>query len=163
MKKPELVGELMKVMSAAVSLPCTVKCRLGVDNLDSYEFCRDFIKTVSVNGHVQHFIIHARKAFLKGLNPAENRNIPPLNYDYVYQLQKEFPELRFSLNGGIRTISQAKSLIQEKGLYGCMIGRGAYDDPWEMRHIDSQIYSKPSKNHSKEEVLYQYSDFVERM
>lgn len=85
---------------------------------------------MSVNGKVQHFIIHARKAFLKGLNPSENRNVPPLKYDYVYQMQKDFPNLRFTLNGGVRTIEQAISLIKDKNLEGCMIGRGAYDDPW---------------------------------
>lgn len=111
MKKPDLVANLMKAMSSAVTIPCTVKCRLGVDNLDTYEFCKGFVGNVSQNGNVQHFIIHARKAFLKGLNPAENRNIPPLKYDYVYQLQQDFPSLKFTLNGGVRTINQAISLI----------------------------------------------------
>lgn len=111
MKEPPLVAQLAQAMTKAVSTTCTIKCRLGVDNLDSYEFCRDFIGEVSKVGNIRHFIIHARKAHLKGLNPSENRNIPPLKYDYVYQLQKDFPHLLFTLNGGIRTIAHAKQLI----------------------------------------------------
>jgi tRNA-dihydrouridine synthase A len=87
----------MEAMARAVKIPCTVKCRLGVDEFDTYEFLRDFVAEVSQGGKglITHFVIHARKAFLKGLNPAQNRSIPPLIYDRVYQLQKDFPTLTF--------------------------------------------------------------------
>ena len=84
-----------------------MKCRLGVDEYDSYEFAKNFIGEVSNVPNIKHFIIHARKAFLKGLNPAQNRNIPPLMYDRVYQLKEDFPHLKFTLNGGIKTIKDA--------------------------------------------------------
>lgn len=90
MREPELVYQCMQTVSEKVKIPCTIKCRLGVDEFDSYEFARDFVKIVSDNGkgNIKHFIIHARKAFLKGLNPAQNRNIPPLMYDRVDRLKK---------------------------------------------------------------------------
>lgn len=160
MKQPQLVAELAKAMSEATTLPCTVKCRLGVDEFDSYEYVRNFLETITSQTKLKHFVIHARKAHLKGLNPAENRNIPPLKYDYVYRLQKEFPGINFTMNGGIRTIDQATTLIREQNLYGCMIGRGAYEDPWEMRKVDPLVYNRPSKNYSREEILHLYGDFV---
>ena len=105
MKEPKLVYDCMKAIREKIKYtPCTVKCRLGVDDFDSYEFVKEFVAEVSKEGNVDHFIIHARKAFLKGLNPAQNRNVPPLQYDRVYQLQQDFPDLKFSINGGIKTI-----------------------------------------------------------
>lgn len=112
MKEPQLVYECMKAVRERVKgTACTVKCRLGVDEFDSYEFARDFIKETSREGNVEHYIIHARKAFLKGLNPAQNRNVPPLWYDRVYQLQQDFPNIKFSLNGGVKTLKHAQELI----------------------------------------------------
>ena len=117
----------MSVVSERVKgTACTVKCRLGVDDFDSYEFAKEFVEEVSKNGSVTHFIIHARKAFLKGLNPAQNRNIPPLMYDRVYQLQEDFPHLRFTINGGIKTLYDAHEIIKNHHVWGCMIGRTAY-------------------------------------
>lgn len=106
MKEPELVKECMLAMSKAVKIRCTVKCRLGVDNFDSYEFAKEFVDKVSEGGKgiIKHFVIHARKAILKGLNPAQNRSIPPLMYDRVYQLKKDFPTLTFELNGGLKSV-----------------------------------------------------------
>lgn len=126
MKEPSLVAACLATMSKTVEVPCTVKCRLGVDEIENYEFTRDFVKEVSENGRVRHFVVHARNAILKGLSPAENRIIPPLKYEYVYKLQQEFPHINFTLNGGIKTIKQAKALLDENKLYGCMIGRTAY-------------------------------------
>ena len=103
MKKPELVAECTKAMANAVNIPVTVKCRLGVDEFDSFEFTKNFVNTVSTKGNVKHFIIHARKAFLKGLDPKKNRSVPPLNYESVIKLKKEFPDLNFSINGGFRS------------------------------------------------------------
>jgi len=111
MKEPETVAKIMRAMAEAVSIPVTVKCRLGVDEFDSYEFARNFIETVSTQGKVKHFIIHARKALLKGLSPTENRNIPPLKYDYVMQLKKDFPDITFSINGGFKTPTQIENIL----------------------------------------------------
>ncbi len=108
----------MQAMAKAVSIKCTVKCRLGVDDFDSYEFLVNFVKTVTNNGEgpIKHFVIHARKAFLKGLNPAQNRTIPPLMYDRVYRLKKDFPSLSFQINGGLKIVKQAKIIVDENGL-----------------------------------------------
>lgn len=111
MKEPKLVSQCLGKMAKEANIPCTVKCRLGVDDIEDYEFTREFVQEVSQNGHVNHFVVHARNAILKGLSPAENRVIPPLKYDYVYRLQKDFPHLNFTLNGGIKTIKQAKDLL----------------------------------------------------
>jgi len=93
MKEKENVAEIMKTMQQTVNIPCTIKCRLGVDDYDSYEFIDQFIQYIVDNSNTSHFIIHARKAFLKGLNPAQNRNIPPLMYDRVYKLIDEYPDI----------------------------------------------------------------------
>ncbi len=103
MNEPKTVADIVAEMKKLVSVPVTVKCRLGVDDHDSYEEVSKFITTVSAAG-ASHFIIHARKAFLNGLNPKENRTVPPLRYDWVYKLVKDFPKLQFSLNGGLQSI-----------------------------------------------------------
>lgn len=100
MFKPKLVAEITREMNRAVNIPVTVKCRLGVDDLDKYEDVKEFIRTVSQEGGVSKFIIHARKCFLTGLTPLENRNIPPLKYDWVFKLKEDFPDIRFVINGG---------------------------------------------------------------
>lgn len=131
MKEPELVYQCMKAMRERVNgVNCTVKCRLGVDEFDSYEFVRNFVGQVSKNGNVDHFIIHARKAFLKGLNPAQNRSVPPLQYEKVYKLKQDFPHLKFTINGGIKTMTEAKKILQTYDLEGCMMGRAAYENPY---------------------------------
>lgn len=109
MKEPLRVQELVREIIKVSPIPVTVKCRLGVDEFDSYEFFKNFISIVS-GGGVTHFIVHARKAWTKGLNVIENRTIPPLKYDWVYQIAKEFPTLRFTINGGIKTIETVFSL-----------------------------------------------------
>jgi tRNA-dihydrouridine synthase A len=142
MKEPELVKECMEVMKKAVDIPCTVKCRLGVDEFDSYEFVREFVAEVSNKGQgpITHFIIHARKAFLKGLNPAQNRTVPPLMYDRVYRLKQDFPTLTFEINGGIKDIAHGHQICTEHRLEGCMVGRLAYENPFELMKAD-EIYS----------------------
>jgi len=162
MKDPELVAKIMKKMNDSVNIPCTVKCRLGVDDFDSYEFASNFVKTVSEKGDVKHFIVHARKAFLKGLNPAQNRNIPPLKYDYVLQLKKDFPQLDFSINGGFKTTEQIQGiLVEENGLAGCMLGRKAYDDPWQFGDYDRVFYGQKNPGLSRREILENWADFGE--
>ncbi|KAL4453050.1 hypothetical protein ABPG73_005956 [Tetrahymena malaccensis] len=154
MKEPEVVAEIMRKMKETCSIPVTVKCRLGVDNFDSYEFARDFIKIVSEKGQVQHFVVHARKAFLKGLNPAQNRNVPPLKYDYVLRLKQEFPHLQFSINGGFKTYDQISDILKtENGLHGCMLGRAAYETPWLFSDMDRRFYGKQNPGFSRREIL----------
>lgn len=112
MGNAQLVADCVKAMRDAVSIPVTVKTRIGIDDQDSYEFLCDFINTVSGNGECEMFIIHARKAWLSGLSPKENREIPPLDYDRVYQLKRDFPQLTMSINGGIKSLEEAKTHLQ---------------------------------------------------
>lgn len=127
MKKPELVADCVAAMRAAVNLPITVKTRIGVDQQDSYAELQHFIGAVNAAG-CETFIIHARKAWLKGLSPRQNRTVPPLRYDVVYQLKRDFPQLEIIINGGIKTWSEIESHWQQ--VDGVMIGREAYDNPF---------------------------------
>ena len=127
MERPGLVADCVAAMLATSPVPVTVKCRIGVDDQDPEVVLPDFLQRVSAAGG-SHFIIHARKAWLQGLSPKENREIPPLNYDLVRRMKAEFPHLTISVNGGITTLAQAADLLQA-GLDGVMIGRAAYHDP----------------------------------
>lgn len=172
MKEAGLVRECMEAMAKAVSIPCTVKCRLGVDEFDSYEFLVDFIKEVSGNsqGPIRHFVIHARKAFLKGLNPAQNRTIPPLIYERVYRLKEDFPALSFEINGGIKNVGMAKGMVDGNNLQGCMVGRMAYENPFELMHVDHIFYGETpytnkyeSDAQARRTIMLQYADYIERL
>ena len=127
MERPALVAECVAAMAEASPLPVTVKCRIGVDDQDPEVVLPDFLDKVSAAG-VSHFVIHARKAWLKGLSPKENREIPPLDYPLVLQMKAAYPHLTICINGGITTLAQAKALL-DQGLDGVMIGRAAYHDP----------------------------------
>ena len=127
MERPALVAECVAAMMAEADVPVTVKCRIGVDDQDPEVVLPDFLEKVSAAG-VSHFIIHARKAWLQGLSPKENREIPPLNYGLVLRMKAAFPHLTICLNGGVTTLEQAKSLL-DQGLDGVMLGRAAYHDP----------------------------------
>ncbi|MDZ4312172.1 MAG: tRNA dihydrouridine(20/20a) synthase DusA [Cypionkella sp.] len=127
MERPSLVAECVAAMIAEANVPVTVKCRIGVDDQDPEVVLPDFIERVAAAG-VTHFIIHARKAWLKGLSPKENREIPPLNYDLVLRMKAAFPQLTICINGGITSLGQAQSLL-DQGLDGVMLGRAAYHDP----------------------------------
>ena len=127
MERPALVAECVKAMQDVADVPVTVKCRIGVDDQTPETVLPRFLETVSAAG-VSHFVVHARKAWLKGLSPKENREIPPLNYDLVLQMKAEFPHLTICLNGGVTSLAQAKALLAQ-GLDGVMIGRAAYHDP----------------------------------
>jgi tRNA-dihydrouridine synthase A len=127
MEKPGLVADCVAAMQAETAAPVTVKCRIGVDEQDPQQVLPDFIEKVARAG-VSHFIIHARKAWLQGLSPKENREIPPLDYDLVLAMKARFPELTLCINGGVTTLPQAEALLA-KGLDGVMIGRAAYHDP----------------------------------
>eukprot|EP00826_Nyctotherus_ovalis_P001000 TRINITY_DN10102_c0_g1_i12.p1 TRINITY_DN10102_c0_g1~~TRINITY_DN10102_c0_g1_i12.p1 ORF type:complete len:267 (+),score=77.51 TRINITY_DN10102_c0_g1_i12:349-1149(+) len=163
MLEPLTVARIAERMrESAGGVPVTVKCRLGVDDHDSYEELNNFINVVAKSG-VNHFIIHARKAYLQGLNPKENRTVPPLKYDWVYRLAEDFPSLQFSLNGGLQSIEQMKEAVAEdRKLAGCMIGRVAYNDPWMMGRIDREMFGEKGCELSRREVLLKYAEAVEQ-
>jgi len=132
-----LVNECLSEMSAATSLPVTVKHRIGIDELDSPEFLFGFVDEIKKSG-CSTFIVHARKAILQGLSPKENRDIPPLIYDRVYDLKTKFPELEVIINGGIKTLDEIQTHLHH--VDGVMVGREAYQNPWLLSHIDKEIY-----------------------
>lgn len=159
MAEPALVAECMTALLDAVRLPVTLKLRLGIDDRDSYGELCDFVGTQAAAG-VGIFIVHARKAWLQGLSPKENRAVPPLRYDWVRRLKQDFPALTIVINGGIDTLDQALDLLD--GLDGVMIGRAAYSDPWILAEADRRIYGQPTLVPDRRQVLEAYIPFVER-
>lgn len=133
-----LVADCIKAMQDAVTIPVTVKHRIGIDQQDSYEFVCHFIETIMP--YCQTFIVHARKAWLSGLSPKENREVPPLDYECVYQLKRDYPELVIAINGGITSLEQIKIHLQH--VDGVMVGREAYQNPMLLSEIDQQIFAK---------------------
>jgi tRNA-dihydrouridine synthase A len=158
MLEPDHVAECLNAMQANVKVPVTIKCRLGVDHHEDYEFLYNFVNIVQ-NADIEHFIIHARNGILKGLSPRQNRHVPPLKYDYVYQLKKDFPNLNITINGGIKTIDECKEHL--KFVDGVMIGRAAYENPFLIKDIDTELYGIESNVNSKKSILNQYLDYVE--
>ncbi|KMK52276.1 tRNA-dihydrouridine synthase A [[Actinobacillus] muris] len=136
MANAELVARCVEAMKETVAIPVTVKHRIGIDELDSYEFLRDFIE--KIQPYCTDFIVHARKAWLTGLSPKENREIPPLDYERVYQLKRDFPHLNISINGGIKTIEEIKHHLQY--VDGVMVGREAYQNPSLLGQIDQALF-----------------------
>jgi len=158
MAEPALVGECVNEMQAAVDIAITVKSRIGIDDLDSYEFLHTFIDTVSQAG-CQHFIIHARKAWLSGLSPKQNRDVPPLDYARVYQIKQDFRALEISINGGIKSFAEAKQHLQY--LDGVMIGREVYNSPYMLAEADQQIYQQATVTViSRAEVVEKMTDYI---
>ena len=158
MLEPNLVGDCLKNMQDAVSIPVSIKCRLGIDENISYEFLYNFISIVKESG-INIFIIHARNGILSGLSPRQNRNIPPLKYDYVYKLKEDFPELEIIINGGIKSLEESETHL--KKVDGVMIGRAAYDNPFMLKDIESNFYNIDSCTESKKEILNKYLEYVE--
>lgn len=158
MKTPHLVGDAVAAMVDAVSLPVTVKNRIGVDEMDSYEHLRDFVGIVSERG-CSSFTIHARKAWLQGLSPKQNREIPPLRYDLVQRLKEDFPHLEIILNGGITSLDQAEEQLQWAD--GIMIGREAYHNPWILADADRLLFGATGHPLTRESVLEAFIPFVE--
>lgn len=154
MAEPELVADCVKAMKEAVSIPVTVKTRIGIDDSDSYEFLQRFITIVSEQGGCDNFTLHARKAWLSGLSPKENREIPPLDYSRVYQVKRELPHLTIAINGGIKTLEEAKQHLQY--VDGVMIGREAYQNPGMLAFVDRELFGS-------EEEIRQAADIVEAM
>lgn len=159
MKEPELVAECVAAMCNHVSIPVTVKNRLGVDDCDSYQALSRFIRIVSEAG-CNTFYIHARKAWLKGLSPKQNRSIPPLKYDMVYQLAKDFPHLELIINGGITDVDHIKNHLKQ--VDGVMLGRLLCDNPFILHDIEQQLFAESGASQSRREVLQHYLDYAEQ-
>lgn len=158
MAEPELVAECVGAMKQVVDIPVTVKTRIGIDEQDSYEFLTHFIDTVQASGCTD-FIIHARKAWLSGLSPKENREIPPLDYGRVYQLKRDFPLLNISINGGVTTVAQAKEHLIY--LDGVMIGREAYQNPYILAEVDRVLCGSQTEVISREAVIEAMLPYIE--
>ena len=150
MKEPKLVAKCISQMKEATALPVTVKCRIGVDDMDQNIHLDNFINEVSSAG-CNTFIIHARKAWLKGLSPKDNREIPPLNYERVYKLKNTFPDLKFIINGGIKSLHESSIHLQH--VDGVMIGREAYENPLLLAEVDSVIFSDKKVSTSRSDIL----------
>ncbi|KAK7263881.1 hypothetical protein RJT34_31480 [Clitoria ternatea] len=156
MLNPKFVAEAMSAIAANTNVPVSVKCRIGVDDHDSYNELCDFIYQVSSVSPTKHFIIHSRKALLNGISPAENRSIPPLKYEFFYGLLRDFPDLTFTINGGITSVDEANA-AREAGADGVMVGRAAYNNPWHiLGHVDTAIYGTPSSGLTRRQVLEKY-------
>ena len=158
MAEPELVADCVAAMKAAVDVPVTVKSRIGIDDLDSYELLAAFTDRV-VSAGCDVLIVHARKAWLKGLSPKENRDVPPLRYDVVERLKGDFPTLPIVVNGGITTLQQAQAHLQ--ALDGVMIGREAYQNPWMLAEADALIFGDNSPPPTPRGVLEAMLPYVE--
>ncbi|CAJ0993446.1 tRNA dihydrouridine(20/20a) synthase DusA [Pantoea sp. Nvir] len=140
MAEAALVANCIDAMRQVVSIPVTVKTRIGIDDQDSYEFLSNFVSTVAHRGGCNTFIIHARKAWLSNLSPKDNRVIPPLDYSRVYKLKRDFPHLTIAINGGVKSLEEAKIHLQH--LDGVMMGRAAYGNPGLLTHVDHELFSQ---------------------
>ncbi|OMQ23529.1 tRNA dihydrouridine(20/20a) synthase DusA [Serratia oryzae] len=160
MGQATLVADCIKAMRDAVSIPVTVKTRIGIDDQDSYAFLCDFIGTVAGRGECDMFTIHARKAWLSGLSPKENREVPPLDYPRVYQLKRDFPQLTIAINGGVKTLEEAQQHLQH--LDGVMMGREAYQNPGILTRVDSEIFGSAAKVLSSVEIIESLYPYIER-
>ena len=159
MREPATVARAVSVMAKAVDLPVTVKCRIGVDEQDENRDLDGFIDQVADAGCTV-FIVHARKAWLKGLSPKENRDVPPLNYARVHALKARRPELTLVLNGGLMDLAQAQA---ERGdLDGVMLGRAAYQDPWVLAGVDQQFFAAEPVRHSRQQVITDLVAYTDR-
>lgn len=160
MGEAQLVADCVKAMRDVVSIPVTVKTRIGIDDQDSYEFLCDFVQTVSQQGGCDMFIIHARKAWLSGLSPKENREIPPLDYPRVWQLKRDFPHLTMSINGGVKTLEEAKQHLEH--MDGVMVGREAYQNPGLLVSVDREIFGDTAGSPSPADVVRAMYPYIER-
>jgi tRNA-dihydrouridine synthase A len=159
MNEPQLVADCVKAMVDVVDIPVTVKHRIGIDKIESYEFVRDFVGTVSEAG-CGTFIVHARNAWLQGLSPKQNREIPPLRYELVHRLKHEFPSLHFAINGGISANAQVHEHLRL--LDGVMVGREAYHNPWWLAEWDAEFYGAAPQSLTREEVESAMCDYMAR-
>lgn len=159
MGEAELVAQCVAAMRDAVDIPITVKTRIGIDEQDSYEFLVHFVQIVSEKGGCDNFTIHARKAWLSGLSPKENREIPPLDYPRVYQLKRDFPHLTLALNGGITSLEQAQTHLEY--LDGVMIGREAYQSPYMLAEVDQRLFGSITPVIKRTEAVQAMYPYIE--
>lgn len=157
MREPQVVAEAVSQMKATVKLPVTVKCRIGVDEQDSFDDLARFVKIVSSAG-CEIFIVHARKAWLKGLSPKENREVPPLRYEVVRRLKSESPHLTIIINGGIKTVAAVEEHLQT--VDGVMIGREAYTNPYFLAELQKRYYSPSKNSHSRFAIIEKLLPYV---
>jgi len=159
MAAPSLVADCVSAMKASVEIPVTVKCRIGIDEMEGYQPLEHFVEVVSAGG-CDTFIVHARKAWLQGLSPKENREVPPLKYDYVHRLKQEKPELTVVINGGVKTI---KTVTEELAYVdGVMIGREAYNNPYMLARVDRDIYmDKDAAIKNREEIVDELCEYID--
>ena len=159
MAEPGLVAECVAAMAGATQRPVTVKHRIGIDDLDSYTGLSDFVDTVSQAG-CRTFIVHARKAWLQGLSPKQNREIPPLEYDVVHRLKQDFPDLELVINGGFHTLAQVEQQLAR--VDGVMIGREAYRNPWILAGADARLFGAEARVTQRVDVVVRMLPFVEQ-
>jgi tRNA-dihydrouridine synthase A len=160
MAEPQLVADCVRAMREAVRLPVTVKCRIGIDELDDYGFFHHFVSVVREAG-VSVFIVHARKAYLQGLSPKENREIPPLRYEVPWRLKQEHPDLTVILNGGLKTVGQVREWLPR--FDGVMLGRQAYSEPYLLAQLHGEFIDKDWLPPARDEIVERYAEYVERM
>ena len=158
MAEPPLVADCVAAMSQATRRPVTVKHRIGIDDMDSYDALARFVDSVALAG-CSTFIVHARKAWLHGLSPKENREIPPLRYQMVHQLKHDFPHLEFVINGGFKTLAQAQEQLAR--LDGVMIGREAYQNPWMLIDADSRIFGDTTDVVARKQLVHRMLPYIE--
>ncbi|ABO22408.1 MULTISPECIES: tRNA dihydrouridine(20/20a) synthase DusA [Shewanella] len=159
MAEPDLVAQCVAAMNEVVDIPVTVKTRIGIDEQDSYEFLTEFVDKVSAAG-CDTFIIHARKAWLQGLSPKENREIPELDYDRVYRLKQDYPQLSISINGGVKTLEECGEHLKQ--LDGVMVGREAYQNPYLLAQVDQQLCGLDKPVLSRDAVLENMIPYIEK-
>ncbi len=159
MANPPLVASCIAGMRKSVSVPVTVKCRIGIDDRDSEGDLIDFVRVVAGAG-CKIFIIHARKAILSGLSPKENRQVPPLNYERVYAIKALFPELDIVLNGGVTSLDTAEEMLQT--VDGVMLGREAYQNPYLLHGVDSRLFGEIKADKNRLQYIYQYLPYIEQ-
>jgi tRNA-dihydrouridine synthase A len=159
MLEPDRVAASVKAMRAACEVPVTVKCRIGVDQSEDYTFLRHFVEAVAAAG-CEVFIVHARKAWLSGLSPKENREIPPLHYDTVYRLKQDYPQLSVVINGGVQTLDECETHLAH--VDGVMLGRAAYENPYLIAAIGQRLFGSATPLPTREQILRSLRPYIER-
>jgi len=159
MARPSLVAECVRAMRDACTIPVTVKHRIGIDHMETYQELLDFVEPVAEAG-CEVFIVHARKAWLEGLSPKENRDIPPLHYPWVYRLKADLPRLGIVINGGIQTLDECRVHLQH--VDGVMMGREAYQNPWLLAEVDAQLFAMDNPAQSREDIVAALLPYVEQ-
>ncbi len=159
MAEPKLVAQCVAAMKAAVKIPVTVKCRLGIDDQDIETALNDLAKGV-IDAGADALAVHARKAWLNGLSPKENRDIPPLDYDRVYRLKAAMPKVPIAINGGIATIADAKQHLDH--VDGAMLGRAAYQEPWRLLSVDPELFGEPAPCANMHDAIEALMPYIER-